>query len=139
MVDIRVCAVVYGIIYDYVSVIKCVSIYQKNTVTNIAVTPLLNVWRQKKAKAVITYTAWYTHFHVRGWKLLYFTTCQPPNIPIYTDSLINMMNYFIKSIFKDKSSTVLKWAFSLCLAVSTCLHCDLWQKVTLFQNFINLQ
>jgi hypothetical protein len=57
VVDIRVCAVVYGIIYDYVSVIKCVSIYQKNTVTNIAVTPLLNVWRQKKAKAVITYTA----------------------------------------------------------------------------------
>jgi hypothetical protein len=94
---------------------KMCTVYQKNTVINIAVTPLLSAWRPKnyQAKAVIVYTTWwYTPW---GWKLLYFTTCQPPTLLIYrVFKLINMTNYLIKSIFKDKPSTVLKWAFSLC-------------------------
>ena len=60
----------------------------------------------------------------RSWEFLYIhlkifilTTCQPPTYL----QVLNMMNYWIKSIFKDKSSTVLKWACSLCLAVSTCM------------------
>jgi hypothetical protein len=62
----------------------------------------------------------------------------PANLLPYRSTgffLINMMNYLIKSIFKDKPSTVLKWAFSLCSAVSTCLHCDLWQKVNYISKF----
>jgi hypothetical protein len=117
---------------------KVCTVYQKNTVINIAVTPLLSAWRPTnyQAKAVIVYTTWW--YTPCGWKLLYFTTCQPPTLPIYRVFLINMTNYLIKSIFKDKPSTVLKWAFSLCSAVSTCLHCDLWQKVNYISKFYQL-
>ena len=100
--------------------------------------PLLNSWGQKNAKAVIVYIVWHTHFPEAEnfctfiWKILYFPTCMPTSY-LY-QQVLNMMKYWIKNIFKDS----LKWAFSLCLimAVSTCLHCDLWQRVA-FQNFIN--
>jgi hypothetical protein len=114
---------------------KVCTVYQKNTVINIAVIPLLSAWRPKnyQAKAVIVSTTWwYTPW---GWKCC---TLLPANLLPYRstwffnkyDELFNS-----KSIFKDKPSTVFKWAFSLCSAVSTCLHCDLWQKVNYISKF----
>jgi hypothetical protein len=97
---------------------KVCTVYQKNTVINIAVTPLLSAWRPKNYQKIVV--------------LYYLPTSYPTDLHGF---LINMTNYLIKSIFKDKPSTVLKWAFSLCSAVSTCLHCDLWQKVNYISKF----
>ena len=55
MVDIRVCAVVYGIIYDYVRLIKCVLYIRKILLPILLLPHHLMHGGQKKAKAVIVY------------------------------------------------------------------------------------
>jgi hypothetical protein len=114
---------------------KMCTVYQKNTVINIAITPLLSAWRPKHYQANKSRDCIY-RLMIYALRLkivvLYYLLTYPTDLQGF---LINMMNYLIKSIFKDKPSTVLKWAFSLCSAVFICLHCDLRQKVNYISKF----
>ena len=88
------------------------TVYQKKTVINIAVTPLLslNAWMPKndQAKAVIVYTTCLIIYSpkLKIVVLYYLPTSYPTNLQGFL-KLLNMMNYLIKSIFKDKPSIVL--------------------------------
>jgi hypothetical protein len=82
---------------------KVCTVYQKNTVIDIAVTPLLSARRpiNYQAKAVIVYTRPEAES---------CCTLLPANLlpNRSTGFFIYITNYLIKSIFKDKPSTVLK-------------------------------